>query len=1020
MCVCVCVCVCDNKLPQQGFAFQFQDISWSSRSPVIYQHFENLHLRKVFQLPPNVPSHICLVTDCCMFHVFHKSLKQEWLHMEMYPFQYPAQISTMFPSTTEAASQCGVMVLNNLMTPDWIFVDCALKLITDTFCSMHSHSKEFDQISVSPHSQYCPIGLIFYENKCLAVLWNEGLYSLSGKCSAMCQTMTPLVFHNEKAAEAFFEEVTLTLTSALLMIKAPNFKVFHYTYDYTHSKYQEQTNVSTSISNMSESHTGLQMCNSPTMLKTIGDNLFQCKPGTYISFLLVLDGTKDCSTNEDEEFLSENKLNIEDRFLIVSYVCDLWHHRSPHGSCQKYSNLKNIDASQSIGEMFQCKGGKSISGIQVDDLYGDCGSEAEDEAVLLSLLMNGTQHSCPQHDEIPCRFGHPKCYKIYEHCNYKKDKNNHLLPCRNGGHLQSCRKFKCNMKFKCSIYYCIPFNYQCDGKWDCPQGEDESEFCTDTTRCANMFRCRSPSQICIHLGQVCDKVEDCSLTDDEDLCELDTTNCAQSCVCLALAVVCVNTNLNHLKYTYPYLALSVFSTEISLQHFLKTFVNVMHLKLTNVFLSELCTQWPKSVLSLSVTFHNFQNLKSKCFSDQNSLQTILIQENKIISLKSETFDQLPHLKMVNMSRNEITELPKNLFGKTSNLLIFSILKNPLNFIHPHTFLDVFLTKIETTNFHMTCVVPSETIINTETPWYFQCSDLLPTQGPKSVFIVFTCLILSISLFCFFYHLVKNHSTKGYKTYVCSANIGDFVCVVYLCLVWISDVVHANTFCVYEQIWRSSFGCFTAFCLIFLFHIVSPSVLFLLALTRRQLVAHPIDSKFKQTSYVYKCLTATVILCVSLSMTVTLLAAMTSAAVPNVLCLPFVDHSHTAIHIYVLTGFTTLTQSLVAVLISAIHVSLVMQKKKSSSHVQQESHQSSSSNTQLVIQLITISSLNFISWFPSNIVYIVAHCLSQYPTEMVLWPVAVVTPLNPLVNASIFVFTAIRASLKDTKVYQSLQ
>ena len=59
------------------------------------------------------------------------------------------------------------------------------------------------------------------------------------------------------------------------------------------------------------------------------------------------------------------------------------------------------------------------------------------------------------------------------------------MPCRNGGHLENCEKFECNVMFKCPNYYCVPWTYVCDGKWDCPYAEDEFniEVCIGKSMC---------------------------------------------------------------------------------------------------------------------------------------------------------------------------------------------------------------------------------------------------------------------------------------------------------------------------------------------------------------------------------------------------------------------------------------------------------------------------------------------------------------------------------------------------------
>ena len=38
---------------------------------------------------------------------------------------------------------------------------------------------------------------------------------------------------------------------------------------------------------------------------------------------------------------------------------------------------------------------------------------------------------------------------------YKLNEDNHIVPCRNGGHIENCGKFECNMMFKCPDFYCV-------------------------------------------------------------------------------------------------------------------------------------------------------------------------------------------------------------------------------------------------------------------------------------------------------------------------------------------------------------------------------------------------------------------------------------------------------------------------------------------------------------------------------------------------------------------------------------
>ena len=91
---------------------------------------------------------------------------------------------------------------------------------------------------------------------------------------------------------------------------------------------------------------------------------------------------------------------------------------------------------------------------------------------------------------------------------FNLNKHGHLMPCRTGSHLQSCKNFECNLHFKCPQFYCIPWAYVCDGKWDCPYGHDETLYhkCGDSRHFVNLFRCKG-SQICIHVEDVCDGIK---------------------------------------------------------------------------------------------------------------------------------------------------------------------------------------------------------------------------------------------------------------------------------------------------------------------------------------------------------------------------------------------------------------------------------------------------------------------------------------------------------------------------------
>ena len=91
---------------------------------------------------------------------------------------------------------------------------------------------------------------------------------------------------------------------------------------------------------------------------------------------------------------------------------------------------------------------------------------------LVELLKLSKYTGCYLPSQIPCKYGHPRCYNISEICVYKLDFNGYIVPCRTGSHLGNCEEFQCNTFYKCPGYYCVRWSYVCDGKWDCPYGYD--------------------------------------------------------------------------------------------------------------------------------------------------------------------------------------------------------------------------------------------------------------------------------------------------------------------------------------------------------------------------------------------------------------------------------------------------------------------------------------------------------------------------------------------------------------------
>ena len=76
-------------------------------------------------------------------------------------------------------------------------------------------------------------------------------------------------------------------------------------------------------------------------------------------------------------------------------------------------------------------------------------------------------------------------FNLLDVCLYKLDRYNEMIPHRKDDHLGNCENFESDITFKCPAYYYIIWSYVCDGKWDCPNGEEElkNNICITDYKC---------------------------------------------------------------------------------------------------------------------------------------------------------------------------------------------------------------------------------------------------------------------------------------------------------------------------------------------------------------------------------------------------------------------------------------------------------------------------------------------------------------------------------------------------------
>ena len=483
----------------------------------------------------------------------------------------------------------------------------------------------------------------------------------------------------------------------------------------------------------------------------------------------------------------------------------------------------------------------------LNDLVPDCGPDNEDELALLNLRRKIKKYACDAY-EIPCFEGHFGCFKIEDICVFKLNTHNYLIPCRNGGHIQNCAKFECNLMFKCIDAYCIPWIYVCDGKWDCPSAEDElaNNVCrsNDESICKGMYRCRFEKTTCIHIGSICDNNYDCPNNDDEMLCEFNTVFCPSKCGCLLKSITCSEISLETISQDYlsKYLSVFIINSNINLQEG-NYFQRVHFLFLPQNNIDVICHLLHlKYLLLLQLRSNYIVEIHPNCFKDSIFLKTLDLGENIVTYLNAYSFHNLSYLIALNLSNNPLPFVPSKCFSHLISLKILFI--QSFNKIDLNPFSRSVVNVIISSNYQISCVAPPDSVCTSYPPWYISCSALLPTNTLKLVYILVSILIVSSNVASLMTQIFKNRD-KNFEIMVIGLNCSDSLCGFYICSIWISEVWLQRSHSVYlidQSLWMSHSVCFTGSFLVLWFTISSQLLLIQISVTRCMAVVYPLEYK----------------------------------------------------------------------------------------------------------------------------------------------------------------------------------
>ena len=296
--------------------------------------------------------------------------------------------------------------------------------------------------------------------------------------------------------------------------------------------------------------------------------LYQCADFTYIAEHHVCDGDADCPDASDEMNCSDvctffaPQSNLSCYTLCTSDICAcnrLYFQCTADGcislsrfcdgirDCQDRSDeilcLGELQASyQNPSDThYRCISGYSIDIHRINDTVPDCPEHGDDEVWPSDSLP--TMEVNNDNIMIACIPGHPKMFSPHLLCQLTLDAAGHLATCRNGAHLSDCIYHSCLHQYKCPCSYCIPVHaiYICDGRVDCPDGNDETD-CNHTLVCPHLLKCKADG-ICVHKSDVNNGFINCPSYHDDEV-TIGIKSCPDSCKCVGQAAYCEGNDLS--------------------------------------------------------------------------------------------------------------------------------------------------------------------------------------------------------------------------------------------------------------------------------------------------------------------------------------------------------------------------------------------------------------------------------------------------------------------------------------------
>ncbi len=888
---------------------------------------------------------------------------------------------------TSNGTLCSAIVLTNLADPKWIHIPCKPKVAHAVYCSPDnltgSPTQEME-IELSSSIKFCTLNIhILINGSCFFFLWYNS--------SHLLQRM------NQHRNETDIKRIC-SLFHAVSPMFPPIFSpLLDHTAVYTRCAVEGKMVTKPSI-HPTEAFVVLQGMKTTFKLKDFA-NLFICQRNIAISVFFQCDGVSDCAegdVSDEEDCKCTNTTAYNSKCKLPSSTgsrvqCSGFYFLSRDHTCVPFvPAVKHLISTKTDVHNNQASQSCCLS----NDIFAN-----GDDALLRFCISRGT---------LPCRFER-KCFEVHDICVYKMDKSGQLEPCQMGDHIQECKKFSCSRMAQCPAYYCIPSSYQCNGKWDCPSGEDEStELCSTTRQCGNMFKCRKTS-ICVHLSETCDGNHDCPHHDDELSC---LEPCVSICQCYMAAIQCSSVILSGVNLdkimTYHAAVLTNVSVASS-SHQISS--NIRHLVIEYSTIEYVCEAVSKLLKAkyISLKQNSISSIQDPCFSNLRHLNILKLDFNLLTVIPKSCFPKRSKLSLLNLTENPLVDIDPDAFDNLIEITLLSCFHSQLTSVAEDLFADTPVLAIETDNYVICCFVKNSTKCTRAIPWYLHCKNILPSISSEISYITnFVCSVFlnGLSLILINYFPNKPGESGAYDIIMKVTNAAHILLSLSLIFISAASKFYSGVFVNFEYAWKSNVLCFVLSSLLLFHNIFYPALAVVSTRGRLMVVKYPLESKFKDVSFIKKVIGVLTTSASAVVLGFSLIFWWTAGHVPSELCVPFVDPTDTVVFVPVLSLLNLVFQCAVIITVTTTYVLLVKNLKDHEETIQKTTNRKKSHGP-IICQIIIDITSKTLSWIPISVVFITALFLPEYPSQMLPWCFVTMATVSSVIDPVVFVVTSRR-------------